>query len=85
MKRTQIYLKEDQWRNLSIAKDIKHLTIAELIRQAIDTVYAKKENSDFEKAIDNITGLWANRQDIGSTQDYLRNIREDDRIERLGL
>ncbi|MFH0774841.1 MAG: hypothetical protein V2A53_05020 [bacterium] len=85
MKRTQIYLEEDQWRNLSMAKEIRHLTIAELIRQAIDTVYAKKENLCFEKALDDITGLWVARQDIGSTSDYLRNIRKDDRIERLGL
>ncbi|MFH1859842.1 MAG: hypothetical protein ABH870_02330 [bacterium] len=83
MKRTQIYLEDDQWRNLSIVKEIEHCTIAELIRKAIDKVYAKKESSCFEKALDDITGLWAARQDIGSTQDYLCSIRKDDRIERL--
>ncbi|MFH1825581.1 MAG: hypothetical protein ABH873_10240 [Candidatus Firestonebacteria bacterium] len=85
MRRTQIYLEEDQWRNLNIAKEIKHLTIAELIRQSIDKVYTKKENANFEKALDNITGLWVKRQDIGSTQEYLRSIRKERRIERLGL
>ena len=85
MKRTQIYLSNEQWRNLNIAKERMHLSISQLIRQAIDKVYVKKDQLKFEEAVDAITGLWRDRADLPSTDDYIRSLRKDDRIEKLGL
>ncbi|MDI6704387.1 MAG: CopG family transcriptional regulator [bacterium] len=83
MKRTQIYLSNEQWRNLNIAKEKRHLSIAELIRQAIDKVYVKKHQSKFEESLDAITGLWKDRTDLPSTDEYIRTLRKDNRIERF--
>lgn len=85
MKRTQIYLSNEQWRNLNIAKEKRRLSIAELIRQAVDKVYVKKRQSKFEEALDAITGLWKDRTDLPSTDEYVRTLRIDDRIERFRL
>lgn len=38
-----------------------------------------QRRSDMEAAI----GLWAERPDLADTQAYLRNLRDDDRSERL--
>jgi hypothetical protein len=85
VKRTQIYLSNEQWRNLNIAKERMHLSIAELIRRAIDRVYAKKHQLRFEEALDAITGLWKDRTDLPSTNEYIQALRRDGRIERFGL
>ncbi|TET12091.1 CopG family transcriptional regulator [Candidatus Aerophobetes bacterium] len=85
MKRMQIYLSTYQWRNLSLLSNRRHTSITELIRQAIDQTYLSKNQDHFSEALDSVTGMWADRTDIGLTQDYLRSLREDKRIERLGL
>lgn len=83
VKRTQIYLSESQWRDLSIISGYENKSISELIRKAISKVYNNKDKDRFINALSNVEGLWKDRKDIGKTEDFLRKIRKDNRIERF--
>lgn len=63
MRRTQIYLTEEEWRRLaSVARD-RHVTKAVLVREAVDHAYLVKKPSPeaFSKALWAVYGLWRNR------------------------
>jgi len=50
------------------------------IRDAIDEKLARAdEPDDFERALLAAAGIWASRADIGSTDEYLRKLRQDRR------
>jgi len=83
MKRTQIYLKNEQYNNLIIESKKTNKTMAELIREAVDYKFGITKKIDFNRAIDTIAGLWENRKDIKSGKDYINNIRKDERINNL--
>lgn len=85
MKRTQIYLTFEQWRELAARSNQEHKSVAELIREAINKVYPAKKKSDFEQAIDSIFGIWKDRTDISSTDEYIRSLRKDTRLKRFGI
>ena len=84
MKRTQIYLSEDQWRYINIVSRQENRSIAELIRSAIDKVFIQEKGADFKKALQGVAGIWANREDFKDTQGFIRGIRKDSRLEKLG-
>ena len=85
MKRTQIYLTNEQWRDLSVLSADEHVPVSELIRRAIDRVYKHNGRDDFDQALEAVTGMWKDRTDIGSTDDYVRSLRKDTRMERYCL
>ncbi len=78
MKRTQIYLTEEQWRDLKVRSRQESVSVAELVRQAVDEVY-RKPGASFESALRSVAGLWADREDL-DTEEYLRELRESDRV-----
>ncbi len=83
MKRTNIYLTEEQDR--LIARQARALSVskAEVVRRLLDTGLGIAEAVDVEKALESSFGLWADRtqQEI----DDIRSWRERDRFDRLGL
>jgi hypothetical protein len=83
MKRTNIYLPDDQWKRLNSLSRQQTVPVTELIRRAIAQVYPPRRHSDFERALDAVTGMWREHPDIRSTETYLRELRQDDRLERL--
>ena len=83
MKRTQIYLSDEQHDNLIIESKKTNKTMSELIREAINYKFGITKKIDFKKAVDTIAGLWENREDIKSGKDYINNIRKDKRIDNL--
>jgi hypothetical protein len=85
MKRTQIYLTNDQWRELSAISHRESTPVSELIRRAIDQVYGHNGHDDFDQALNAVTGLWKDRTDLGDTDDYVRSLRQDTRLQRFGL
>ena len=85
MKRTQIYLTSEQWRELSVASEHEKVPVSELIRRAVDQVYKHDGGDDFDQALDAVAGLWKDRTDLASTDEYVRSLRQDNRIERFGL
>ena len=34
-------------------------------------------------AMMNLVGLWKDREDLGDAESFIRNLRDDDRLERL--
>jgi len=80
MRRTQIYLDERQVASLKSTARASRRTVSEIIREAIDDKLAQPGEADeFEHALAAAAGLWANRTDLGSTDDYVRRIRRDRR------
>lgn len=83
MKRSQIYLLDNQWQKLNALSKQQGQSIAQLIRNAIDKVYEKKNDIDFELALRKGFGIWKKRTDIGNTNNYVRMLRTDKRINRF--
>ncbi len=83
MKRTQIYLKNEQYDNLIIESKKTSKTMSELIREAVSFKFGIKRKIDFNEVIDSVAGLWENRKDIKSGKDYIDDIRKDDRLTDL--
>jgi len=57
-------------------------TISELVRNAIREKYSQ-DRARRKEACEAIIGLWKDRTDIGETDDYVRDLRRDSRVERL--
>jgi hypothetical protein len=84
MKRTQIYLSEEQWRDLSRHARIERASVAELIRRAVDQTYrAERLSPAALEAWTALAGLWADRRDLPDAVEHVNALRQDDRIERV--
>lgn len=79
MKRTQIYLSEEEASILSYLSVSKKKPMSELIREAIDRFYLHTKKINFIQALHQVTGIWKDRKDIGTTATYARNLRVDRR------
>lgn len=85
MKRTQLYIEEDIFKTL---QDISHeqmVSISELVRTAIRRVYMKERPADADVILKKAAGIWKDRKDILSTEEYVREMRRDTRRERFGI
>lgn len=84
MKRTQIYLDDRQRRKLDRVSKRTRRTVSELIREAIDARYGATPKEDFLQALKAGTfGVWKDRNDLGSTDEYVRNLRRGKRVDQL--
>jgi predicted DNA-binding protein len=84
MRRTQIYLDDRQRRKLDRVAKRTHRTLSELIREAIDARYGATAREDFLQALNaGAFGVWKDRKDLGSTDEYVRSLRRGSRVERL--
>lgn len=83
MRRTQIYLGEDQAARLRSVARARRRTVSEIIREAIDEKLSRPAEIDsLEQALRAATGVWSGRSDLGSTEDYVRRLRADRRGHR---
>jgi hypothetical protein len=86
MHRTQIYLGEALHHHLSVLSRRTKTTISELIRRAAEKVYGKRFSPQERlKALQAVRGMWKDRKDLPSTEEYVRSLRRDTRAKRLGL
>lgn len=83
MKRTQIYIKNEQYNDLIIESKKTSKTMSELIREAISYKFGITKKMNFNDAIDSVAGLWENRVDIKSGIDHVNDIRKDNRLNDL--
>jgi len=84
MRRTQIYLDERQRRKLDRVAKRTRRTVSDLIREAIDARYAATPREDFLEALRAGTfSLWKGRNDLGTTDAYVRRQRRGKRLDRL--
>lgn len=84
MKRTQLYIDEEEFGVLSVLARQRKKTVSELVREAIRKTYLEKKSLDPLKVLAETRGLWKDRK-IGSAQKYLRRLRKGARLERFGL
>lgn len=83
MKRTQLYLDEKMWRDISVLSKQKKKSISELVRIAIHKTYGLKRDKDSTAVLSKAFGIWKNRKDLKDTEAYIRNIRKGRRIDQL--
>jgi hypothetical protein len=82
MRRTQLYLEDDLWATLHSKALLEGATVSELVRVAVRERYMGN-HEERRAAMMNLVGLWKDREDLGDTESFIRNLRDDDRLERL--
>lgn len=75
---------EEEFGVLSVLARQRKKTISELVREAIRKTYFEKKSLDPTRVLEETRGLWQGHE-IGKTQEYLRELRKDTRLKRLGL
>jgi hypothetical protein len=84
MRRTQLYLDDDLWEALHAQAILTRTSVSELVRRAARDRYLGNLE-ERRAAMMGIVGLWKDRADIEDTETYIRSLRDDDRMERLGI
>lgn len=84
MKRTQLYIDEEEFGVLSVLARQRKKTISELVREAIRKTYLEKKSLDPIKVLEETRGLWKDHK-IDSTEKHLRRLRKGVRLERFRL
>ena len=80
MRRTQVYLDDRQATKLRAAARATQRTVSAIIREAIDEKLERPSDAkEFDLALAHAAGIWAGRDDLGSTDEYVRRIRSDRR------
>jgi hypothetical protein len=82
MRRTQLYLEDDLWAALHTKALLEGATISELVRVAVRERYMGNL-AERRVAMLGVVGLWKNRTDLEDAEPFIRNLRDDDRQERL--
>ena len=84
MRRTQIYLTEEQGRLLESRSKVTGSSISQLIRAAIDRVYARRRavtRADKVRLARKTAGAWKNFPETGA--EYVERVRGSRRLGRL--
>lgn len=87
MKRTQIYLTQEQWSNLIKLGKVTRHSASELIRSAIDQMLgSQRKKVNLKEALSSSFGIWKDKG-IKDSTDYVNKIRSgwQKRRDRLGL
>lgn len=82
MRRTQLYLDESLWSVLHREARSRKTSVSELVRQAARERYMSRLE-ERSRAMKALVGLRAERDDLPDTEEYVRELRKGDRIERL--
>jgi len=82
MRRTQLYLDDDLWSVLHMRARREKTTVSELVRQAARERYLSGPE-ERARAMKAVVGIWKDRSEFADSAEYVRNLRRDDRLERL--
>ena len=82
MKRTQVYLTEEQERGLKRLAASSGRKQSELIREAVEGYLAERQPGDWKEALAALRGMWKDREDLDDLYGELRGEVED-RLDRL--
>lgn len=82
MRRTQLYLEDDLWKALHQQARREKSTVSDLVRRAVRERYMTNREHRRE-AMKSWVGIWKDRNAISDVDQYIRGLREDDRLERL--
>ena len=75
MVRMQLYLDEAIHRRLRRLATKQGRTISDLVREALVRTYAVPDADERERTLRAIEGLWRDRDDLGTTDAYVRRLR----------
>lgn len=83
--RTQITLSDEQYRRLLLESSRTGLGLAELVRRALDRVYAGPSTEETLRWVDDSFGIWADREDDEDGVAYVARLRQgiNKRLESL--
>ena len=82
MHRTQLYLDDDLWTALQTRARLEGTSISELVRTAARERYMDKLERR-KAAMKTFIGIRKDRPEFDDVEAYIRNLRTDDRMERL--
>jgi Ribbon-helix-helix domain len=83
MRRTQLYLEDDLWNALHARARSQGTTISDLVRRAVRERYLGNLDERREAMLA-FVGIRKDRKDLpNSTEEYVRSLRRDTRLERL--
>ena len=90
MKTIQIELSDQQFSALGDLSKERGKSISELVSVAVEQFLSTRADIDVDRVLANIRaarGIWSDRDDIGSTEEYVRNLRKGtaERMKRLGI
>jgi hypothetical protein len=77
MVRTQLYLDEAIHASLRRLSRRQGRTVSELVRDALVRTYGAGTAESQLRALTAIEGLWRDRDDLGSSTEYVRRLRRD--------
>jgi metal-responsive CopG/Arc/MetJ family transcriptional regulator len=82
MRRTQLYLDDHLWNALHIRARNQKTTISELVREAVRERYLGRRDEQ-TKAMQEFVGIRKERSEPVDAVEYVRNLRQGDRLDRL--
>jgi metal-responsive CopG/Arc/MetJ family transcriptional regulator len=82
MRRTQLYLDDHLWKALHARARTQKTTISELVRQAARERYLGRRDEQ-RKAMQEFVGSRNRRSDSVDSDQYIRDLRKGDRVDRL--
>jgi hypothetical protein len=82
MRRTQLLLDDDLWKILHVQADERGTSVSELARQALREKYSNPATRRSE-AMEAVIGIWKDREDIGPTEGYIRQVRKGSRRRQM--
>ena len=82
MHRTQLYLDDDLWNLLHTTARSAGTSISGLVRGAVREKYGV-DTGIRSDAFQQVAGLWKDRADLESTEQYIRRLRTGSRLKKL--
>jgi Arc/MetJ family transcription regulator len=82
VRRTQLYLDDDLWTVLQVKSRQEKTTVSDLVRRAVRERYLTKSSERY-KAMTDFIVIWKDRDDIGDSTAYVRELRKDRRSKPL--
>lgn len=80
MKRTQIYLTEEEQKELDRLSEERGVSKSSIVREAVDEYIAKFSAEHRREVFDRAAGMWKNRDDL---PDFEEIRKEGDRVDKL--
>lgn len=90
MKTIQFEISDQQFDALKNLSQERGKSVSEIVNIAIEQILPYQPDNDIDKVLKEIgsaAGIWANRDDIGETVEYVRNLRKGtaERMRRIGI
>ena len=83
MQRTQLYMDPAALRRLKKLGAARKTTVSALVREAVEqTYFAHQPPPGWRRILDEASGTWQGRDDLGDSTDFVRSLRKGTRRRR---